>query len=148
MPKHHFIFRRAAAFGFDISNPLHIFIFFLPIFFIAIMMVIFFTDNNLFWVLLREGGLLETFQARSYLLAAVLALYFAVQFHRTKRKGLLLLYIVFTLALLFVTFEEISWGQRIIGFETPEILKTKNIQNETTIHNLDIIQNNLLHRHM
>lgn len=32
--------------------------------------------------------------------------------------------------------EEISWGQRIFGFETPDWLKTKNLQKETNFHNL------------
>lgn len=32
--------------------------------------------------------------------------------------------------------EEISWGQRIFGFETPELLQRYNLQKETNIHNL------------
>ena len=33
--------------------------------------------------------------------------------------------------------EEISWGQRIIGFETPQGWAGLNYQQETTLHNLD-----------
>jgi hypothetical protein len=36
--------------------------------------------------------------------------------------------------------EEISWGQRIFGFEPPNLIKERNIQKEFTIHNLDFIQ--------
>jgi hypothetical protein len=32
--------------------------------------------------------------------------------------------------------EEISWGQRIIGWETPDFLEEINLQDETNIHNL------------
>lgn len=44
------------------------------------------------------------------------------------------------LALVFVFGfgEEISWGQRILGFETPELIKEINIQEEFNLHNLAI----------
>lgn len=38
----------------------------------------------------------------------------------------------------FIAGEEISWGQRIFGWETPDWLKEHNIQHETSIHNLAI----------
>jgi hypothetical protein len=40
--------------------------------------------------------------------------------------------------LLFGAGEEISWGQRIFGFETPAMVKDSNLQGETNIHNLVI----------
>jgi hypothetical protein len=40
---------------------------------------------------------------------------------------------------LFVAFgEEISWGQRIFDFATPETVKKLNVQNEFNLHNLEI----------
>lgn len=36
--------------------------------------------------------------------------------------------------------EEISWGQRILGFETPEAIKAANLQEEFTVHNLEAFQ--------
>lgn len=46
--------------------------------------------------------------------------------------------IVLGLALLFFfgAGEEISWGQRIFGIQTPEYLSDINAQNEITVHNL------------
>jgi hypothetical protein len=35
-----------------------------------------------------------------------------------------------------VGIEEISWGQRIFGIETPNSFKDLNYQGETTVHNL------------
>jgi hypothetical protein len=34
--------------------------------------------------------------------------------------------------------EEISWGQRIIGFQTPEEIRDINAQNEFNLHNLQV----------
>jgi len=44
-------------------------------------------------------------------------------------------YILLAVAALFVALEEISWGQRIFGFESPELFATGNIQAETNFHN-------------
>lgn len=145
MSNQHIILRRASSYGFDPGNRSHIFLFIFPVIYLAIMMAIFLANNDLFWVLLHEGGPLESFQAISYLFASIIALSLAIKFRHLNRRILFILYIVLSLALLFVMFEEISWGQRIIGFETPEMLNTQNIQQETTFHNLDVIQNNLLH---
>ena len=38
---------------------------------------------------------------------------------------------------LLVALEEISWGQRILGLNTPDFLVSHNLQKETNIHNLD-----------
>lgn len=46
-------------------------------------------------------------------------------------------YLILALALFFGAGEEITWGQRIFGFETPEIFG-ENIQEEATIHNLPV----------
>lgn len=40
------------------------------------------------------------------------------------------------LASFYVFMEEISWGQRLIGFETPEFFHQKSYQDEANIHNL------------
>jgi hypothetical protein len=37
--------------------------------------------------------------------------------------------------------EEISWGQHLLGFETPGFIKRFNYQGELNIHNLKMIQN-------
>ena len=38
---------------------------------------------------------------------------------------------------LLVPLEEISWGQRIFGIDTPDFLVSRNLQKETNLHNLD-----------
>lgn len=41
------------------------------------------------------------------------------------------------LLFLLVALEEISWGQRIFGVETPDFLTSRNLQKETNLHNLE-----------
>ena len=50
------------------------------------------------------------------------------------RQWLLLTFLLFLA--LFGAGEEISWGQRIAGFESPEFFIENNSQRETTLHNL------------
>jgi len=53
--------------------------------------------------------------------------------YTTKRN----LYFLLLSGLSFICFaEEISWGQRIFGWQTPTWLAAINVQSETTIHNL------------
>ncbi len=51
---------------------------------------------------------------------------------RTWRIGLPLLGVIAVAAGL----EEMSWGQHILGFSTPDFLVGRNIQNESNLHNL------------
>jgi len=46
--------------------------------------------------------------------------------------------VLFGIFFLFVAGEEISWGQRIFGLETPEVLQNHNVQGELNLHNLSI----------
>jgi hypothetical protein len=91
----------------------------------------------------EEGGLLE-WLAFLALLCAGIALCCV---HRLRRKhhglawrspqsvGMLIL----AGALLVGAFEEISWGQHVIGWRTPEFFRARNLQAETNIHNLEIL---------
>ncbi|MEK7269941.1 MAG: hypothetical protein AAB215_03260, partial [Planctomycetota bacterium] len=40
----------------------------------------------------------------------------------------------------FVSLEEISWGQRMFGFQGPAFIVTHNTQKELTFHNLKAVQ--------
>ncbi len=90
-----------------------------------------------------EDSWIENMSALAFLVAAVL---FFLCFWRSKGNGnnlwkfktsRNLVYLGLGL-LFFVAFgEEISWGQRIFGWATPESLAEVNYQQETNIHNLD-----------
>ena len=48
--------------------------------------------------------------------------------------------LLFGLFVLIVALEEISWGQKLFGFNTPEEIAVINSQGELTLHNLYSVQ--------
>lgn len=83
----------------------------------------------------EEDGLAENLQVVFLLVAASGA--GVVVRHRRRRGERLLatLYAGLAVALVFVAGEEVSWGQRLFGIETPPALAAINIQGETNLHN-------------
>jgi hypothetical protein len=86
--------------------------------------------------LTREDGFAETMQVLLYSLSAILSLIFAVRQWRAGKRLIALLFLGFSLALVFLVGEELSWGQRIFGFETTSGLASVNKQQETNLHNI------------
>ena len=91
----------------------------------------------------REDGVVEYVGAALFLMASFsyLVLYKksrkVLKVERIPLRGNVF-YLLLGLAFLFVCLEEISWGQRIFGFETPERIREINSQSEFNFHNLDI----------
>lgn len=82
----------------------------------------------------EEDGPIEMTTAVLYLAAAWVNLRLAARFAGVAWTRLALLGLA---ALFFVVgMEEISWGQRLLGFTTPEALDTLNVQSEFNLHNL------------
>ena len=52
-----------------------------------------------------------------------------------------LIYLGLAVLFFFGAGEEISWGQRILGFETPAALNQVNKQEEFNLHNLSVLEN-------
>jgi hypothetical protein len=77
----------------------------------------------------KEDSFFEWLTALFYFIAAVLLV---ATFKKNKNIFLLLL----ALVLFFGAGEEISWGQRIFGFATPEEINKINVQHEFNIHNM------------
>ena len=67
-----------------------------------------------------------------FLFAAAMVFSLRVVFSPSRYR---LFFAVLALACFYVTMEEISWGQRIFGWSSPEFFKTRNIQGETNLHN-------------
>ena len=81
----------------------------------------------------REDGVLETMSAILLLIASGLALLVA---YRAGWSAVGLFHGFLALLFFAMCGEEISWGQRYIGFATPEALEGLNVQNEVNLHNM------------
>jgi hypothetical protein len=81
--------------------------------------------------LAMEDGFFEYLTACLFFVAS---LYFGRIFFRDGNWFFLLFAIVFLVG----CGEEISWGQRIFGFEVPETIEARNRQGEFNLHNLDL----------
>ncbi len=83
-------------------------------------------------VLTREDSWVESLTAVWFLLAGFLLFVTAWMERSVSRRCV---YILGGTAMVFVFGEEISWGQRIFGFATPDFLMSLNEQEEITVHN-------------
>ena len=83
-----------------------------------------------------EDGIAETLQVIFYCLSLILSLMVLCHQRRAGNRLIVLLYVCLSCGLLFLVGEELSWGQRIIGWMTPEALQSINKQGETNLHNI------------
>ena len=97
-------------------------------------------DRGLFAFLAEEDSLLEWTQVIILASAAVLATLLTARALRDGRRAHSLAYLVLAAGCFFVAGEEVSWGQRIFGLETPESLAEVNRQDELTLHNIDDVR--------
>lgn len=91
-----------------------------------------------FVLLTREDSVLEWGQVACFLVAGALAAVAAVRL-RGRLPVAAVLVGCFALLAVFTAGEEISWGQRIFGWGTPEALSAVNHQDETTVHNITAV---------
>jgi hypothetical protein len=98
-------------------------------------------SRSLFHHITDEDAILEWAQVILYVSAGVFAFVTALRLWRSGSRWPALAWFAFTLGCVFVTGEEISWGQRIFHWTTPESLRAINRQGETTIHNIRTVLN-------
>ena len=87
-------------------------------------------------VLTREDYWVEYLTMVWFLLTGIVLFATALAERSPVRRGV---YIVGAVAFLFAAGEEISWGQRIVGFDTPGLLLVWNESNEFNVHNISNI---------
>jgi len=85
--------------------------------------------------LFQEDGFFENFTVVLTLISSLIFFYLGVYYKVIDKKIFLFL---FAILLFFYSMEEISWGQRIFDWETPEALSEVNYQNEINVHNIFI----------
>lgn len=100
--------------------------------------------------LASEDRFFEYLGASAFLIAGIL---FIVSFWISTRAtdqprfGIVkrLTYLLMGLILFLYAAEEISWGQRIFGLQTPKELLELNVQGEINLHNLQVMQITVQH---
>ncbi len=90
-------------------------------------------DRHVFVILTREDHWVENLTAAWFFLASLLFFTTAGTERDVFRRTV---YILGGIVLLFVAGEEISWGQRMVGFSTPNFLTDLNAQKEFNLHNI------------
>jgi len=91
-----------------------------------------------FYWLLREDHVVEWCQFGFLALACLAGFAAALRFARQGRWFLAILLVLVGVVALGMAGEEISWGQRVVGWSTPADLAQDNRQGETNLHNIDI----------
>lgn len=90
--------------------------------------------------LFAKEGFLENLTFFLEFWAAVMCALSARRAYRQRRDGddvlIAIAYAVCAAVLFVVAMEEISWGQQLVAFRTPQVWEQLNQQHETTLHNL------------
>jgi hypothetical protein len=113
----------------------------------SIVVVLFFVifaewDPGLLKETCREDGAVENTTALLFGLSGICFVIFAVrsEFLRKKESGpRYLLAVCWIMLMVFLMGEEVSWGQRILNFPTPEKMSEVNVQGETNLHNIAVV---------
>jgi len=91
--------------------------------------------------MLREDGPIEDLTAAFLFVGGLTSLRLALALRtREERPFVSWFYMTFALGVLLVAMEEIAWGQRLLGLQTPEWIRSINAQGETTLHNVGALQ--------
>lgn len=85
-----------------------------------------------------EDGLIEWLTAIGLLFGAGICFYRSIILKPFRPKLFRICSIILGLILVFGFLEEISYGQRIFGYSTPDSIAQHNTQGEFNIHNLEI----------
>ena len=83
-----------------------------------------------------EDGVVESLSVIALLTASGVCTYRVIMLRQQRSRWFLLCTGILGALFFFGAGEEISWGQRILGVESPEFFKANNAQQETNLHNL------------
>ena len=130
---------------YNISLTTSLFLFFLPLLIIIFYLSIFLpaATRPFALLLVEENYPVELITFFGYIFAGISGLNLAWQ-SWVRKEGMLIsgFYAIFSLSLLVIGMEEVSWGQTFFGFNTPESILQVNRQQEFNLHNLQGLQGN------
>ena len=96
--------------------------------------------NTIIW---SENGLVELLQIIFLIISIIFVIKFLKNRFKTINIYLKIFMIFYCVGIIYYFFEEISWGQHFFGWYTPDVFSKFNKQNETNIHNISSIFNEL-----
>lgn len=109
--------------------PIHIKLFYILLFLIFLC-TFFFKKVYIYY---KEDGILEDITVLLAFTSSCILLYIA-WLYRFNKRGVFVL--MLALVLFLFGMEEISWGQRIFGWKTSQLMQAVNEQQENNLHNL------------
>lgn len=112
-------------------------IFFFPLPIILLFIFIYLRNQQLYRWMISEDSLVEWSQFALIAASSLISLKLSL-FLKKNNTILAIIFLVLAIGLLVVAGEEISWGQRILEIQTPQQLAQRNLQEEITIHNIDV----------
>jgi len=119
------------------SKYWRLFVFFFPLPIIFLLIFIYLRDQQLYRWMISEDSLVEWSQFALIAVSSFISLKLSL-FLQKNDKILAIIFLVLSIGLFVVAGEEISWGQRILEIQTPQELAQRNLQEEITIHNIDV----------
>lgn len=102
---------------------------------LALFALVYALDRPAYLRLLREDGVVENATVVVLLLAMALSLVRACRVAGSDRR-FRTFHVAFAALCLFWAAEELSWGQRIVDFASPEFFRAHARQGETNVHNV------------
>lgn len=110
---------------------LKVYYFLIPLLIVACYLFFHFASPELVILMGKEDSVFEWL---SFICLACASITYFLCFKKYSNYFFILL----ALLMFFAAGEEISWGQRVVSFTTPDAIKKINTQGEFTIHNLEI----------
>jgi hypothetical protein len=101
---------------------------------LIVFAIIYYSKYSIYMQLLDEDQIVEWLTFGFLFLTGLLSLIIAKM--KRKHGTFSNFFLVFGIIIIFLSFEEISWGQRIIGLRTPTIFLENSDQPEINLHNI------------
>ena len=96
--------------------------------------------NPLIW---NENGLVEILQVIVLFLSIIILFKYILSNLKNLSRIFQIILSLYLIGLIYYFFEEISWGQHLFFWKTPDIFSEMNSQNETNLHNISNLFNEL-----
>jgi hypothetical protein len=100
-------------------------------------------DLRRYGQMFSEGSVAEWFTFLIFMVASPIALACGRASWRKRERLRAGHHMLYGLGCLVVALEEMSWGQMVFNWPTPELLNQHNAQHETSLHNLHLLQDHL-----